>query len=318
MRQRKAIGSYRRQSCYEIEHSDNRNKMQQNQRRCSMKAKHRKWRNISLVAAVASFLAAGACADEATPAKAEAGVEESGATELAKMTQNPIASLISVPFQNNFNFDQGPRHVTQWNLNVQPVIPISLNEDWNLITRTIVPIINQPSTASGLSSAFGLGDINPSLFFSPAKPSKLIWGVGPTWTMPTATDKILGAGKWDAGPTVVALTMQGPWVIGVLANNQWSFAGWGDHSVNAMLVQPFINYNLDKGWYLTSAPIMTANWNAKDSDVWTVPLGCGVGRVFKVGKQPLNVSLAAYDNVHTPVNGPQWQLRFQIQFLFPK
>jgi hypothetical protein len=275
-------------------------------------------RLIACATFAALAITLSARADEAATGQSATAEQEAEATKLAKMTQNPIASLISVPFQNNFNFDQGPRHVTQWEMNVQPVIPIKLNDDWNLISRTVVPIINQPSVASGADSAFGIGDINPQLFFSPAKPSKLIWGFGPTWTMPTATDSVLGAGKWDAGPTAVALTMQGPWVIGVLANNQWSFAGWGDHSVNAMLVQPFINYNLDKGWYLTTAPIMTANWNAKDSDVWTVPLGAGVGRVFKIAKQPLNVSLAAYDNVHTPVNGPQWQLRFQVQLLFPK
>jgi hypothetical protein len=275
------------------------------------------WKYVGALLA-ALVIAGGAWADEVVTDKSEAAKQAEEATKLAKETQNPVASLISVPFQNNFNFGVGPDRVTQWILNVQPVIPISLNEDWNLITRTIMPIINQPSLADGVRSAFGLGDINPSLFFSPAKPSKFIWGVGPTWTMPTATDSMVGAGKWDAGPTVVALTMQGPWVIGVLANNQWSFAGWGPHSINGMLVQPFINYNLDKGWYLTTSPIITANWNAEDSDVWTVPLGCGVGRVFRIGKQPVNVSLAAYDNVHTPVNGPDWQLRFQVQLLFPK
>jgi len=280
----------------------------------------KKWTFLSLCLTVC-FLTlgvVGAWADEAAAAKPETATQENETAKLAKETQNPVASLISVPFQNNFNFDVGPRHVTQWIMNVQPVIPISLNDDWNLITRTIVPIINQPSVANHVRSAFGLGDINPTLFLSPAKPSKLIWGVGPTWTMPTATDSMLGANKWDAGPAIVVLTMQGPWVIGALANNQWSFAGSGDHSVNAMLVQPFINYNLDKGWYLTTAPIITANWNADDSDVWTLPLGCGVGRVFRVGKQPVNVQLSAYDNVHTPVDGAQWQLRFQVQLLFPK
>jgi hypothetical protein len=263
-------------------------------------------------------LAAGAWADEAATDQSEATKQEEETAKLARATQNPVASLISVPFQNNFNFGVGPDHVTQWVLNVQPVIPISLNEDWNLITRTIMPIINQPSPAKVARSASGLGDINPSLFLSPAKPSKLIWGIGPTWTMPTATDSLLGSGKWSAGPTVVVLTMQGPWVVGALANNQWSFAGWGDSEVNQTLVQPFINYNLDKGWYFTFSPIMTANWNAEKSDVWTVPLGVGAGRIFKLGKLPVNAQLAAYDNVHTPENGPDWQLRFQFQFLFPK
>jgi hypothetical protein len=193
-------------------------------------------------------------------------VSDSRTEELAKETQNPVANLISVPFQNNFNFGIGPNDATQWVLNVQPVIPITLNKDWNLITRTIVPIINQPSPAAGIRSAFGLGDINPSLFLSPANSAKLIWGVGPTMTFPTATDSLLGNGKWSAGPGLVVLTTPGHWVIGALVNNQWSFAGWGKKSVNSLLVQPFINYNFSHGWYLTSSPIITANWLAASDD----------------------------------------------------
>lgn len=238
--------------------------------------------------------------------------------ELAKAAQNPVAKLISVPFQNNFNFGVGPEQVTQYILNVQPVIPISLNEDWNLITRTIVPIINQPSPAPGISPASGLGDINPTVFLSPAKSGKLIWGIGPTMTIPTATDSQLGNGMWTAGPAVVALTIQGPWVVGALANQQWSFAGWGDEDVSALLIQPFINYNLPNGWYLTSAPILTANWEADGGDKWTVPIGGGVGKIQRFGKLPLNLQLQAFYNVETPEYGPDWQLRIQVQFLFPK
>jgi hypothetical protein len=255
------------------------------------------------------------------PAEAEAAggsASEPSAEELAKAVQNPVADLISVPLQNNFNFGVGPRDVTQWVLNVQPVIPIKLNEDWNLITRTILPIINQPSPARGVPSAFGLGDINPTLFLSPAKSGKFIWGLGPTFTLPTATDSLLGAGKWSAGPAAVALVMHGPWVIGALANQQWSFAGWGDEDVSAMLIQPFINYNLPHGWYLTTAPIITADWKADTDNRWTLPLGGGVGKIVKLGKLPLNLQLSAYDNVVKPDNGADWQLRFQVQFLFPK
>jgi hypothetical protein len=245
--------------------------------------------------------------------------EESKTEELAKETQNPVANLISVPFQNNFNFGIGPNDATQWVLNIQPVIPISLNKDWNLITRTIVPIINQPSAAPGVPSAFGLGDINPSVFLSPANPGKLIWGVGPTITFPTASDSLLGNGKWSAGPALVVLTMPGHWVIGALANNQWSFAGWGKNNVDSLLIQPFINYNFPHGRHLTSSPIITANWLAASDDRWTLPLGGGVGKLFRLGKLPVNAQLAAYDNVVTPRQvGADWQLRFQVQFLFPK
>jgi len=257
-------------------------------------------------------------ADAAAAGGGGAGEEQAQQAELAKAAQNPLAKMISVPLQNNFNFGVGPNDATQWILNVQPVIPITLSEDWNLITRTIMPIINQPSPAPGVPSAFGLGDINPSFFFSPAKSGKLIWGVGPTFTFPTATDSLLGSGKWSAGPAAVALTMQGHWVIGVLANQQWSYAGWGDQDVSALLIQPFINYNLPHGWYLNSVPIMTANWEANSDDRWTVPIGGGVGKVQRIGKLPVNFQLGAYWNVVKPDNGPDWQLRFQVQFLFPK
>lgn len=239
-------------------------------------------------------------------------------TELAKEAQNPVAKLISVPFQNNFNFGIGPNNVTQWVLNVEPVIPFSLGPDWNLITRTIMPIINQPSPASGIDSAFGLGDINPTFFLSPAGSAEFIWGVGPTFTLPTATDTMLGSGQWSAGPAAVAVTKQGPWVAGALANTQWSFAGWGDKFFTQTLIQPFINYNFEKGLYLVSAPIITCNWEADGDNRWTLPLGAGVGKIFRIGKLPVNTQLTAYYNVVTPDNGPDWQLRFQVQFLFPK
>jgi hypothetical protein len=263
--------------------------------------------------------------------------QEPSAEELAKKTQNPVADLISVPLQSNFNFGAGFHHNKMtYVLNVQPVIPISISEDWNLITRTIMPIINQPSlfpTFGGSvhsTTGTGLGDINPTVFLSPAKPGELIWGVGPTMTLPTATDRDLGSGKWSMGPAAVALTMQGHWVLGALVNNQWSVGGWGDKAVNAMVFQWFVNYNLPDGWYLTTSPIVTADWKAdKAGDVWTAPLGGGFGKLFRLGqilpleghpiaKLPINTQLAAYGNVAKPEFGPAWQLRFQIQFLFPK
>ena len=267
----------------------------------------------------------------------EAAQPEPSAEELAKKTQNPVADLISVPLQNNWNFGAGFNHnKTIYVLNVQPVIPISLSEEWNLITRIIMPIINQPNLSPSFGGAVpsttgtGFGDFNPTFFFSPAKPGALIWGLGPTMTLPTATDRNLGAGKFSMGPAGVVLAMHGPWVYGALMNNQWSIAGWGEKNVNAMLLQPFVNYNLRDGWYLTSAPIVTADWKAdRGRDVWTVPLGGGFGKLFRLGqilpleghpmaKLPINTQLAAYGNVHHPEFGPKWQLRFQIQFLFPK
>ena len=262
------------------------------------------------------------------PGATERPGSQESATDLAKQAQNPVADLISVPFQHNFNFNAGPNDQTIWVLNVQPVIPISLTRDWNLITRWITPIINQPSLGPGIDEAFGLGDINPSFFLSPSGSTKFIWGIGPTFTLPTASTRELGAGKWSLGPTAVALTTQGPWVAGALINNQWSVAGWGNETVNQMLLQPFVNYNFQGGWYLTSSPILTADWEADSGDTWTVPIGLGAGRLVRLqqllgdglgnlGTLPINTSLQGYWNAVTPDFGPDWQLRFQVQFLFP-
>jgi hypothetical protein len=266
----------------------------------------------------------------AQAAEPQTATQQTSEEELVKQTQNPVADLISVPLQNNFNFGTGSKNRTVYVGNIQPVIPIKLGDDWNLITRTIMPIINQPSLFPGMDSATGLGDINPTFFFSPAKSGELIWGVGPTFTLPTATDSLIGSGKFSMGPAAVALTIQGHWVVGALANNQWSVAGWGKNNVNSFLLQPFVNYNLPDHWYLVSAPIMTANWAAaKGGDVWTVPLGGGIGKLFRLGevlpleghaiaKLPINTQLQAFGNVHRPEFGSEWQLRFQVQLLFPK
>lgn len=248
-----------------------------------------------------------------------ARAEDKGAQELAKAAQNPVADMISLPFQNNINFGVGPGDDVQNVLNIQPVVPIKLSENWNLITRTIAPVIYQPELVPGYGSEFGLGDINTTLFLSPGKPKKIIWGAGPILSFPTASDTALGTDKWSAGPSVVALTIQGPWVVGALANNLWSYAGDDDREdVNQFLFQYFINYNLPKGWYISSAPIITANWEADSGNQWTVPFGGGVGKIFRIGKQPMNAQIQAFYNVERPDNGPDWGLRLQLQFLFPK
>jgi hypothetical protein len=249
----------------------------------------------------------------------KAWAENNNTQDLAKAAQNPVADMISLPLQNNTNFGVGPGDDVQNVLNLQPVIPLKLNGNWNLITRTIAPLIYQPETVPSYGSEFGLGDINLSLFLSPAKPGKIIWGVGPVFSFPTATDAVLGSEKWSAGPTAVALKIQGPWVVGALANNLWSYAGDDDREdVNQFLFQYFINYNLPQGWYISSAPIITANWKADSGNQWTVPFGGGVGKIFRIGKQPLNAQAQAFYNVEKPDNSPDWTLRLQLQFLFPK
>ena len=237
--------------------------------------------------------------------------------DLAKAAQNPVGDLISLPFQNNMNFDVGPADRTQNVLNIQPVWPIALSKNWNFITRTIVPVISQP--APGSERTNGLGDINFTGFFSPKQPGKIIWGVGPTLVFPTATDDVTGTDKWSAGPSVVVLTMPGQWVIGALVSNVWSFSGDDERAdVNSFLMQYFVNYNLPDGWYLTSAPIITANWEAESGEQWTVPFGGGIGGVFRIGRQPINMQTQVFYNVETPTNGAKWQWRLQVQLLFPK
>lgn len=239
--------------------------------------------------------------------------------ELAKKTQNPVADLISVPFENNINFGVGPHNDAQNILYVQPVIPFRLTDEWNLISRTVAPVIYQPELAPGVGDTFGLGDIQVSLFLSPAKPGVLIWGAGPVLQFPTATDDVLGQGKWGAGPTAAALTIQGPWVVGALINNVWSFAGDGKRkAVNQMLLQPIISYNLPGGWYVNSIPMITADWKADAGERWTVPIGGGVGRIVRIGPLPLGVDVGAYYNVVRPDNAAEWQLRARVNFLFPK
>jgi len=253
-------------------------------------------------------------ATEQTPAAA------TNADALRKAAQNPIASLISVPVQNNNNFGIGPDSRVQDILNIQPVIPARVSQNWNLISRIITPIVYQPiSTEPVNQGAYGFGDLNPSFFLSPAKPGKVIWGVGTAIVLPTATNKALGQGKWSMGPSVVVLAQPGKWTLGALVNNVFSFAGQSDRAdVNQMLFQYFINYNLRKGWYITWQPTLTANWEASGGGRWVVPFGGGIGRIMKLGFQPVNLTAQFYGNAVHPAGSSPWGMRLQIAFLFPK
>ena len=254
--------------------------------------------------------------DTAAPARADEPT--SSDEELAKKAQNPIANLISLPFQNNTSFDIGPHDRTQNVLNIQPVIPFDLG-DWNLITRTIAPVVYQPDVLSESGGTWGLGDINATLFMSPKSDSDFMWGAGPIFSFPTATDDVLGTGKWGIGPSGVVVYTPGDWVLGALVNNVWGAGGDSDRdNTNRGLFQYFVNYNLPDSWYLTSAPIITADWKEDQDDRFIVPFGGGIGKIFRIGRQPINTSVQAYYNVVRPDAGPRWSLRLQIQFLFPK
>lgn len=246
-----------------------------------------------------------------------------GEGDLAKAAQNPIADMISLPFQYNTNLNVGPQKQTQSVLNIQPVYPVKLNPEWNLVTRTILPVISQPDLGTGNGRTNGIGDIQFSAFLSPAQPARWIWGAGVIVQAPTATNDVLGQGKWGLGPTAVALRIEkgNPWVYGALVNNVWSVGGDHDRrNVNQMLIQPFVNYNFPSipGRYLSFSPIVTADWEARSGDKWTVPLGLGIGQIMKFGTQPVNLQAAAYYNVERPTGASNWTLRLQMQFLFPK
>ncbi len=237
---------------------------------------------------------------------------------LAKKAQNPVENMISLPFNNNFNFNYGPANQLQFVLNMKPVIPIELNDSWNLITRTIIPMQVQPTLPSG-GYMTGLGDINPTFFLSPSRPGKIVWGVGPSIIFPTATRQQMGQGKYSVGPSVVVLTMPGHWVVGALSSATWTVGGQSSRpGIEIFTLQYFINYNLPKGWYITSQPVISANRKPGSRYSWTVPFGGGAGRVFQLGEQALNTAIEVYKNAKTPQYQSNLQVELSISLLFPK
>jgi hypothetical protein len=238
---------------------------------------------------------------------------------LREKAQNPVANMISVPFQFNTTQNAGYRRNSTSVLNIQPVYPVGLNEDWNLINRLIVPLVNQGQLAPNSNRTQGLGDTTLQMFFSP-KESQPIWGVGPILYFPTASDDKLGTDQWGLGPSGVVLNIDGPWLYGAVGQHLWSVGGpnGSGNDLNQSLVQPFVNYNMDDGWYLVSSPVVTANWAAANAgNVWNIPLGGGFGRLIQ-SKVPMNLSLQAFYNVHHPRNGGNWSARLQLALLFPK
>jgi hypothetical protein len=263
-------------------------------------------RNALLAAALLPMLAAAGTA-----------AAQEDAADLARAAQNPLASLVTLPLQTNYNLGVGPYERTLFNLNVQPVVPFK-GEKWNVIARTIIPINSIPMGPT--DSTFGVGDTTMTLFFTPAQVSgKLIWGVGPVFGLPTASNpELLGSGKWGIGPSAVVFLNTGAWTMGAVASNLWSFAGDGDRdNYNLFTAQWFVNYNFGQGWAVGTAPIVTANWNAEPGNKWTVPLGVQVSKLTRIGKRPVNVLVGYYGNVEHPEGGADRQVRVQLNFMFP-
>jgi len=261
-----------------------------------------------LALAVAALIGlAPALAHAQSSSDAPAAIDPSAA-------QNPIANVVSIPFQDNTSYNVGPLKRTENVLVVEPVVPFSLGGDWSVVSRWVTPIISAPRVSSLADARSGLGNLEPQFYFTPAHPGSIIWGIGPEVWMPTASDKTLGVNKWGGGVAAVALTIQGPWLAGVLINNVWA-GSKAPEKVNELTLNPFVFYNFPEGWYLVSSPLMTANWVASGKDQWTVPVGGGFGRVFKLGKRTLNARVQLFGNVERPSGGGTWASQFQIQFL---
>jgi hypothetical protein len=284
-----------------------------------------------LVFAAAGFQ--GSAQQSATATAAAPPPAADDAQELAKKLQNPIASLISVPIQNNFDFKVGPDNGFRYTANIQPVVPISLSAKWLMISRTILPIVHQSDAFApqiddvsigaesgvygGSGEQTGLGDLTQSLFFSPKKPlpGKIIFGIGPAFLVPTATDKYLGSGKWGIGPTTVALKQAGPWTVGMLFNYIASFAGQSDKSdVSSAFLQPFVSYTFKN---TTAIGLNTESTYDFETSTWTTPLNLTVGKLYRLGKQPVNLTIGGKYYATGPAGAPEWGLRFVTTFLFP-
>jgi hypothetical protein len=241
---------------------------------------------------------------------------ETDAAALAKKVQNPLAAMVTLPLQANYNTGAGPYERTLFNLNVQPVVPFT-GEKLNVIARTIIPLNSIPRGES--DSTFGVGDTNMSLFFSPAESSNITWGVGPSFGLPTASNpELLGSGKFGIGPSGVVFIQAGKFTMGGVVSNLWSVAGDSDReNYSVLTAQYFVNFNFGGGWALGTAPILSANWKAESGNQWTIPWGLQVSKVAQFGSRPVNLLFGYYANSEHPEGGPNRQVRIQINFLFP-
>ena len=272
-------------------------------------------RRFFITAALPAVLMAVACA---IPGQGQSSpTAEPSATDLAKTTQNPVGDIVSVPFQFNFNSGGAYQDQTFFNLNFQPVIPIHLNKKVTLISRTIVPIDSIP-TGNGTSSS-GVGDIQEQTFFTPARTHKIIVGVGPSFSFPTATASPAKTGTWAGGVSAVVLAQPGPFVVGSLFQQLWPMSdSGGSPKTNLFLWQYFVNYNFGKGWALATAPSVTANWDADEGQKWTIPVGGGISRTLIFNRQPMTLGFQYYYNVKRPDNANATTLRFIFALIYPQ
>jgi hypothetical protein len=282
-------------------------------------------RLLWLCLALSLALTGGAWAQEQGPAPSEpdpppAASAEGGAAagaDLAKQLSNPVSSLISVPFQTNWDFGVGPEDGERFILNFQPVMPFSLGEDWNLIARVITPLVAQPVLAPGGESTFGLGDIVPTFFLSP-KEGGITWGVGPVFSLPATSIPTLGSGRWSLGPSAVVLKQVGPWTMGGLVNHVWSVGGDEARAdVNSTFMQPFLAYGTSSGYTFSVNSEMLANWEAADGQEWTIPVNFVVSKMTMLGRRPIQVQAGVRYFLEKPTGGPSWGIRLGLVLVFP-
>ena len=237
--------------------------------------------------------------------------------ELARETENPLADLVTVPLQHNWDFGIGPLNAMKYTLKLQPIIPFPLGTNWLLLSRTIFPVTYAETSAPGKRDEFGLEDTSLSLFLSPRRfrVGGLYWGAGPAFQLPTATDDGLGDGKWGAGPTLAVSKQHGGWTGYILTRHIWSFAGDRDRpSVSETLLQPSLSYTFKTGTSVGVVSEAKYDWQAQQ---WTVPINLTASQLFMIGKLPLKLTLGGRLYAERPAGGPDWGLRFTMTFLFP-
>jgi hypothetical protein len=259
-----------------------------------------------------SALAKPAPAQDARPAPRDQAAPL--VQDLAKEKQNPFADLVSLPFGAITGSGIGPHRDIAEELSLQPRVPIALDNGWSLILRSLLPVTYSPAP----EKRFGVGDIQPSFFLTPARADRWTWGLGPAFQLPTASANELGTGKWSAGPTGALVYSEGPWFAGILVTQLWSVAGAHRSPVDQTSLEPDVSYNFESGWYIQFDPTITLDWSASSHDAWTLPIGLDVGKAIEIGARSLTLQIGAYDLVKHPTEAASWIIRAQITFLFPR
>jgi hypothetical protein len=271
-------------------------------------------KGLRMLMLLSAALAVSAHAQDASqPAQPPASVIT--AQDLAKSVHNPFEDFVKLSIQSATGFELGPHHNAGDSFNIQPLVPFSLNTQWDVIARPSLTVTYLPSP----HEQFGVADLQTSFFLTPAKATTWIWGVGPIFQFPTASSPELGSGRWSAGPTAALIYSEGPWFGGILAYQLMSFAGNRDRgSVNQTYLEPEISYNFESGWYVQCDPPITYDWTADSANAWTIPMGIDVGRVFKVVSQDFSLQVGTYDLLKRPDSAPQWIVRVNLTLLFPR